>query len=145
MDENTNLELDYKDAFVRLTADFQNYKKRVEKERFTWAIQAQMDVINPFLSIIDDIERALNSSKAQSEGNTLFAGLELIQKNAEKIVKDLGIAEIDCSGKFNPDLHEALIEVDSPDHTSGDIVTVISKGYMFQAQVLRHAKVSVAK
>ena len=132
-----------KELYVRLLADFQNYKRRIEKERMGWMIDAQKDVLRPLVGIMDDMSRAVNACK----GNE---GLELLQKNIEKTFKDLGVVEIDCSGKFNPEFHEALIEVESPGHTAGDIVEVHGKGYVFQptehvSYVLRHAKVSVAR
>jgi len=128
---------DYQKLYMRAAADFQNYKRRVEQQRSSWMQQAQGDVLLPLLSILDDIERAL-------ELETL-AGLELIQKNITKIFKDLGVKEIDCSGQFDPELHEALMQAESADHKSGDIVQVMNKGYTFHDEVLRHAKVSVAK
>lgn len=151
--------VDYKDLYARSAADFQNFKRRVEKERATWERDAYADVIKRFLSVVDDIDRAVDSSKDLKDDSAkgVVAGLELVQKNLHKILSDFNVSEIDCSGQFNPDLHEALIEVDSPDHTSGDIVEVMSKGYVLSTRrwnhstsedsstVLRHAKVSVAK
>jgi Molecular chaperone GrpE (heat shock protein) len=132
-----------KELYVRLLADFQNYKRRIEKERMGWMVDAQIDVLRPLVGIMDDMSRAVTACT----GNE---GLVLLQKSIEKSFKDLGVVEIDCSGKFNPEFHEALIEVESPGHTAGDIVEVHGKGYVFQpteqvSYVLRHAKVSVAK
>jgi molecular chaperone GrpE len=62
-----------------------------------------------------------------------------------KIFKDLGVEEIDCTGEFDPELHEALVEVDSKEHKSGEIVDVLTRGYTYNSHILRHAKVSVAK
>jgi len=138
---------DYQDLYLRSVADFQNYKRRVEEERAAWISHAQIEVLKPLLHLIDDIDRAVDSCKKQEEADkeSILSGLELIKKNLDKTFKDLGVSEIDCSGKFDPNFHEALIEVDSPDHTSGDIVDVVNKGYMFKDKVVRHAKVSVAK
>ena len=68
-----------------------------------------------------------------------------MQQNLHKRLDELSVKEIDCSGSFDPQLHEALMHVDSPDHESGAIVQVLSKGYLLGEHVLRHAKVSVAK
>lgn len=139
---------DFQDLYVRTLADFQNYKKRVEKERSTWMFQAQIDILQPLLTVMDDLDRAVISCHKHEECEEqkgVLAGLELIKKNVEKTFKDLGVKEVDCSGQFNPDLHEALLEVESPDHTSGDIVEVVNKGYEYKSEVIRHAKVSVAK
>lgn len=142
--EKTN----YQDLYTRVSADFQNYKRRIEKERLSWILQSQIEIVRPLLSLIDDLDRAVDSCRKQEEDaskESILAGLGLIQKNVDKTFKDLGVSEIDCTGQFNPDLHEALLEVDSSDHASGEIVEVINKGYMFKDQVMRHAKVSVAK
>lgn len=139
-------DLSYKDLYLRVSADLQNYERRVEKERARWIVEAKAEVLVPLLSTLDDVGRAVDFCRGQSDASKgLLEGLELVQKNLEKTFADLGVTEIDCSGQFDPDLHEALIEVESPDHTSGEIVEVVSKGYMFDSQVLRHAKVSVAK
>lgn len=145
---NKNSGQDYKDLYVRVMADFKNYKRRVEKERSDWVYDAQAEVLNSLLFIVDDLERAIESCKKQKESEEQKAtidGLELIEKNVKKALKDLGVKPIDCSGKFDPDFHEALVQVDSKDHKSGDIVDVINKGYVFNSKVLKHAKVSVAK
>lgn len=139
---------DYKDLYTRVSADFQNYKRRVEKERAEWMRGAQGDVILPLLSVLDDLERGIEACRTQEETKEqqeVCAGLELVYKNVSKTFNDFEIEEIACSGAFNPELHEALVQVESAEHESGEIVDVITKGYMFHSQVLRHAKVSVAK
>jgi len=141
-------ETNYKDLYLRVAADFQNYKRRVEKERSQWIREAHSDVIRPLLSVMDDLERAIESCRKQKESKeqkSILEGLELVYKSVTKTFKDLGVEPIDCSGEFDPDLHEALVSVDSPDHETGQIVDVITKGYTFHSHVIRHAKVSVAK
>ncbi|MBU1007787.1 nucleotide exchange factor GrpE [Candidatus Dependentiae bacterium] len=139
--------IDYEDLYTRVSADFQNYKRRVEKERASWIAQAKSDVIRPLLMVMDDLERATESCRKQKsvDGASVLAGLELVSKNVAKTFSDLGVEEIDCSSTFDPALHEALVQVESEDHETGEIVEVVVKGYLFQGQVLRHAKVSVAK
>ena len=80
-----------------------------------------------------------------TEEHDWLKGLKIIQKKISKSLKVLGIEEIDCSAEFNPRFHEALMQVDSSEHKSGQIVSVLNKGYLFKGEVLRHAKVSVAK
>lgn len=126
-----------KEQLLRVSADFQNFRKRTEKERVDWAITAQGAVINKMLPIIEDLERALAA--------TAHDGLSLIHKNLKKILTELGVEEIQCSGVFNPELHEALTQVDAPEVDSGSIVQVYAQGYLFKGTVLRHAKVAVAK
>lgn len=140
--------VDYKDLYLRTTADFQNYKRRVEKERALWIQEAQAETLKPLLSIVDDLERAIHACKHHKEDKTQkdwLEGLQLIYKNVTKIFVDLGVKEINCFGMFDPALHEALMQVDSTDHKQGEIVKILNKGYTFHDNVLRHAKVSVAK
>ena len=134
----------YQDMYMRVTADFQNYKRRVEKERLVWIRESQSDVVEKLLPVLDELELALKACEKQGE-NQVLSGLKLTYKNTHKTFTDLGLKEIDCSGKFDPEFHEALVQVDSEDHESGDIVDVLNKGYIFHDHVVRHAKVSVAK
>ena len=130
-----------KDQLLRVTADFQNFRKRTEKERVDWAITAQASVINKLLPVVEDLDRALTASSAAGQAE----GLVLVHKNLKKALADLGVEEIQCSGEFDPSIHEALTQVDKPDATSGSIVEVYAPGYTFKGTVLRHAKVAVAK
>ncbi|MCF7899383.1 nucleotide exchange factor GrpE [Candidatus Babeliales bacterium] len=137
------------DQLIRISADFDNYKKRTEKEKKNWIEFAQSEILEKFLPFINDLARAIETcQKEQSVENKLFPwleGFELIQKNLNKTMSDLGVKEMDCSGEFDPEFHEAVIQVDSDKHKTGEIVEVFVKGYMFKDRVLKHAKVSVAK
>lgn len=143
----TETAADFKTQFLRVSADFANYKRRIEKERLEWMQTAQASVIQKMLPIADDLERALAhaQSKTALEQNTLVDGFALIQKNVKKIFEEQGIQEINTSGAFDPEFHEALVSVQAPDKQSGDIVDVLRKGYLLKGKVLRHAQVSVAK
>ena len=141
-------ELVYKQKFLRLLADFDNYKKRTEKDRIGWIVNSQIAVIKSFLFIIDDIERAMESVEKSQQSTLqkdLISGLAVIKKNVDKAFGDLGVEEVNCSVDFDPNLHEALVQEDSLGIDSGKIISVLSRGYKFANQVIRHAKVSVAK
>lgn len=140
----------YKAQFLRVSADFANYKRRMDKERMQWATTGQVAVVTAFLPILDDIERALDATRAaQQDGNDELAsaleGLELIEKNLNKVLSELGVVEVACDGAFDPHYHEALMQTHSDEHESGQIVQVLSKGYTYKDVVIRHAKVSVAQ
>ncbi len=113
----------------------------------------QSSIIESFLPLIDDIDRAIKSAQemvesddeAEENKEQFLKGFLLVQKNAEKVLIDMGVSHIDCSGEFNPTFHEALLQVDSDAHESGHIVDVLTPGYMYKDQVIRHAKVSVAR
>lgn len=137
-----------KDQLLRVNSDFANFKRRVEKEQTEWMSIAQSSVLEKMLPIMDDLDRAIQACKQSNpdeKESSWLQGFELILKNLEKTFTALGVKEIDCSNGFNPDFHEALMQVDSKDHKSGEIVQVLNKGYLFKDKVLRPAKVSVAK
>jgi len=141
----------FKEKYLRLNADFQNFKKRMTKERAEWMHVAQVHVFEKVLPVFDEFDRALTLAQEHSEKTklqdvqVLLDGFKLIQKNAKKIFKELKIQEIDTSHDFNPEHHEALMQVESDEKESGQIVCVLSKGYMLDGKVIKHAKVSVAK
>jgi len=137
----------YKEQFIRVSADFKNYKRRIGKERLEWMLDAQVDILKPLLTVVGDLDRGIDALAKQEETEQveeIRAGLELIKKNVEKKFAELGVEEIVCSGDFDPNLHEALLWVDS-DKASGAIVEVLSRGYIVKGRVIKYAKVSVAK
>jgi molecular chaperone GrpE (heat shock protein) len=138
---------DIKDRYIYLTAEFDNYKKRMEKERGQWIASAQAMVLKDILPIVDDFERALQQLQAQklpSEIASHLAGIELIAKSLQKLLKKYDVQEITDVTTFDPEFHEAIMQVKS-DQPSGSIVSVFQKGYKHKGQVLRPAQVSVAE
>ncbi len=139
---------EWKDKFLHVSADFQNFKQRVEKERGIWARTAQVDILQQLLPVIDDFDRALEqcvTSDQQKGTSGMHEGFVMIHKVFHTFLTNCGVKQIDSSGEFNPEYHEAIMQVDSPDHQAGQIVDVMQKGYLFKQHVLRPAKVSVAK
>jgi len=131
------------EQLMRIQADFENFKKRLHKERKSWIIQAKSDLLREVLSFVDDFDRAIKTK--QEKDDPWFQGLCLAHKNLHDTLSRLDVEEIDCSDAFNPELHSALAEVSSDKHPSGHIVEVVAKGYLFRGDVLRHAQVTVAK
>jgi len=137
-----------KENFIRLTADFQNFKRRVEKDREQWSYLAQADVVIAFLPIVDNFERALVEAKKNQESSDFaqwITGFELIYKSLQTTLEKMGVTPIKENSTFNPELHEALVTVPSEEHNEGDIVEVMQQGFMFKGKVLRPSKVSVAQ
>ena len=134
---------EWKDRFLRTAADFENYKKRTEKEKAIWISSAQSSLLQDIVGIVDDFDRAF-ALKATDTAQAI-AGFELIYKSLQKLLEKYGVHEIKEVSHFDPAMHEAIMQVESPDHKQGDIVQVLQKGYMFKGEVLRPAKVSVAK
>jgi len=138
---------EWADKYLSLTADLQNYRKRVTQERTDWAQDAQKQVIVDLLTIIDNFERALEQEKKREETAHVawLAGFEMIYQSLEKLLAKFGVQEISDFALFNPKYHEALVQVESDKHKSGDIVQVLQKGYTMHDKVIRPAIVSVAK
>jgi molecular chaperone GrpE len=138
---------EWTDKYLSLTADFQNYKKRVGQERADWAHDAQKLVFIELLTVIDNFERALEQEKKRenTEGVAWLAGFEMIYQSLEKLLTKFGVQEITDFSVFNPKYHEALVQVESNKHQSGEVVQVLQKGYMMHDKVIRPATVSVAK
>lgn len=139
---------DYKDRFVRAIADFNNFKARVEKDKKSWTATSKIEVVKQFLPLIDDFFRVMESAPEFEQGSKADAwksGVIGVCKNVDNVLKKLGVTEIDCSGQFDPQLHEALCKVPADNKfMSGDIVQVLRKGYSLDGTVVRHAQVSVA-
>ncbi len=137
----------YKDLFLRVSADLQNYQRRVEKQRAEWTAVAQESIILKLVPVIEDLDRALSSSIVSDQPAVVqwIDGLSVVQKNFKKALQELGVEEISASGVFNPELHEAVAQIDSVGHKSGQIIEVMSKGYRFKDKVIKYAQVVVAK
>lgn len=150
--ENNNdckKELDtVKDQLLRLTADFHNYKRRVETDRSNWSFSAKSQIILDVLPVIDDFDRALQEAQREGVSKELgqwLAGFELIHKRLYDFLKSAKVTEIEQVTMFDPELHEALMQVEDVESDSGTIVQVLQKGFMLDGKVIRAAKVSVAK
>jgi molecular chaperone GrpE len=139
-----------KEQLLRAAADFENFRRRTEKERIEWMNITRTTTIRAFLPINDDIQRAIDALPQKnpdldSKLISAIDGLTLIQKNLSKILETAGVEEISTTGQFNPELHEALMQVESTDKQSGEIVQTFEKGFKLGPTIIRHAKVSVAK
>lgn len=143
MQEINNL----KERLVFLTAEFDNYRKRTEKEKLHWIELAQTKVLVEFLPILDDLERAfaqISPEKAE-EYSSWLQGFDLIRKSFQKLLQKHNVKEMDATGLFDPERHEAIMQVVSSEHKPGEIVSVFQKGYVRNSTVLRPAQVSVAQ
>jgi len=138
---------EWADKYLTLTADFENYKKRVVIERTDWANDAQKRIILDLLAVIDNFERALEQEKKResAEAQALLAGFTMIYQSLEKLLAKFGVQAITDFSVFNPKYHEALMQVESDKHKSGEVAQVLQKGYTMHDKVIRPATVSVAK
>ncbi|GAA4277743.1 nucleotide exchange factor GrpE [Aquimarina mytili] len=132
-----------KDKFLRLFAEFENYKKRTSKERIELFKTASQDVIQSMLPVLDDFDRALKEIE-KSEDKDLIKGVELIHNKLKETLKSKGLSQVEVTAgdAFNADDHEAITQIPAPsDDLKGKIVDVIEKGYKLGDKVIRFPKV----
>jgi molecular chaperone GrpE len=136
---------DLYDRLLRKTAEFDNYRKRIERERREQSDQAVVDLIQELLLIVDDFDRAL-TVEAGEGASAYRKGVELIHSKLYDLLKKYGVRPIETLGTdFDPNLHQAVIHEVSPDHREGEVVGELRRGYMLGDRLLRPAMVKVAK
>ena len=131
---------EYLQMAQRLQADFDNFRKRTQRENEEFKTFATAGLISELLTIEDDLDRALDSAK---EENDFVIGVRGIRQNLMKVLESKGLTEIPTDGKFDPNCHEALCVEESD--TDGDIAEVFQKGYRLGNKVLRYSKVKVTR
>jgi molecular chaperone GrpE len=133
------------DRLLRLAAEFDNYRKRVERDRRDQADAAVAGAIEDMLPIIDNLERALEAP-AGSDTDSYRQGVELIHRQMLELLRRRGVTPIDSVGTdFDPQIHQAVAHEVSPDHREGEVVAELRRGYKLGDRLLRPAMVKVAK
>ena len=136
---------DYYERLLRKTAEFDNYRKRVERERRELVQGAAGDVLSELLPILDNFERALQAD-AGTDVEAYRKGVELIRKQLLDLLARRGATPIDAVGKdFDPNFHQAITHEESPGKRDGEVIEELQKGYMLGERLLRPAMVKVAK
>jgi len=136
---------DYHDRWMRKTAEFDNYRRRIERERREQADQKVVDVLLELLAVVDDFDRAL-TVEAGEEAASYRKGVELIHAKLHDLLRKRGVRPIESLGAdFDPNLHQAVAHEESPDHREGEVVEEMRRGYMMGDRLLRPAMVKVAK
>lgn len=133
------------DKYLRLYSEFENYKRRVSKERIENSKMAGADIFLSFLPIIDDLERALKSIEEAKDYKSAKEGVKLIYTKIRNVTSSKGLKEMDTVGKpFDPELHDAIANIPaSSDDQKGKVIEETEKGYFLNERVIRHAKVLV--
>lgn len=141
--EKVKQELDeLTDRYKRVMAEFENFKKREQKEREALYGRTLSDVIEIILPVLDNLE---NAAKAETQDANYKQGVEMVLKQFKEVLKTRGVEEIKAVGEtFDPSLHEAVSSVDDPNAESQKIVQEYRKGYKFGSKVIRHSMVVVA-
>ena len=128
--------------YLRLMADFQNYRRRTEKEKNDIYAFANEKIVSELLNVIDNFERALAIA---TEGDCFAEGMKLIFKQLHGVLEKSGVAEIEALGQdFDPNFHNAVMMEDSAEYESGKVTEVLQKGYMLNNRVIRPSMVKVA-
>ncbi|MDP3042305.1 MAG: nucleotide exchange factor GrpE [Candidatus Omnitrophota bacterium] len=135
------------DKMLRNQADLENTRKRLDREKQEFVKFANEGLIFDLLNVLDDLERTVDLAESSKEGLSVFLkGVEMILAHLYEMLKNHGVKPIDAEGKiFDPNFHEALMQVENkelPEHT---IIEVLQKGYLIHGRVLRTAKVKVSK
>jgi molecular chaperone GrpE len=134
--------------WLRALADIENYRRRVERERSRWTREAKEEVILPLLDVLDNFERAVacDVPNAPEPDDPYRRGVEMILKHLRSLLEEQGVVPIEtCGAEFDPNIHEAVQQVESDEHRSNEVVAEMQRGYMMGDRLLRCARVVVAK
>ncbi len=139
-----------KDQHLRLAAEFENFRRRMDRQRAEWPQRARGEVVKVMLPVLDDFDRSLDAAAQVDVGGAAFSalreGVDLVLKNFWERLEKLGLSRIDAEGQpFNEELHEAIMQMPAPDGVDvGTVLKEVQRGYRMGALVLRHAQVIVA-
>ena len=135
-----------KDKYMRLFAEFENYKKRTVREKIDWMKSASQDTLAALLPVLDDFDRAKKFAEAEN-GKGLGEGINLVYQKLYNTLKNKGLQPMESTGEtFDAELFEAITEIPAPsDDLKGKVVDTIEKGYKLNDKIIRHAKVVVGK
>ncbi len=135
--------VEYKDGWARTQADFQNFRKRVERDNETFKASTKGDILKKVLPVLDDLERALQNRPAD---DAWANGIELVARKFQNILDMEGVKRIEAKGvAFDPNFHEAISHESSAEVESGHVIDVVQNGYVIGERVIRPALVRVAQ
>jgi molecular chaperone GrpE len=142
---------DYRDRWMRTAAEFENYRKRIERERREQRDQALSDFLRELLLIVDDFDLALKVDSEKGDktdrGHSQYRkGVELIHAKLHDLLRKQGVTPIEALGAdFDPNLHQAVTHEPSPEHRDGEVIGELRRGYLMNGRLLRPAMVKVAQ
>ena len=139
-------EIDWRDKYIRLQAEFDNFRKRTLREKMALIESGGSDVWKAVLPVLDDMERAIAASEKSEDISALREGEKLIYNKFVDIMRQKGVVEIEAlDAAFDPDLHEAVARFAAGEEKSGKVIDVVQRGYKQGEQVLRYTKVVVGE
>ena len=136
-----------KDKYLRLMADFDNFRKRMMREKIELLGTAARDTIAALLPVLDDFDRAKKSADDETTNEVFSEGVSLVYHKLHKTLEAQGLKEMESTGEpFNPEIHEAITEIPAPGpDMKGKVIDTVEKGYFLKDKLIRHAKVVVGK
>lgn len=133
------------DKYKRTFAEFDNFRKRSEKEKASMYEIGAREVIEKILPVVDNFERGFNSLSEEEKKESFADGMVMIYKQLMKTLEDMGVKEIEAEGKeFDPNLHNAVMHIEDENFKDNEVAEVLLKGYMYKDTVVRHSMVKVA-
>lgn len=133
------------DKYRRTMAEFDNFRKRTEKEKAAMYEIGAKDIIEKILPVVDNFERGLATIPEDDKATPVAEGMDKIYRQLTKVLEDVGVKEIDACGKeFNPDYHNAVMHVEDEAFGENEVAEVLQKGYTYRDTVVRHSMVKVA-
>ena len=137
---------EYHDRLLRTTAEFDNYRKRVERDRQDMAQAAAVGLLGELLPIVDDLEQALKMDPGSEGAEAYRKGVELIHRQLLNLLSKRGVTPLETIGTdFDPHFHQAVVQEASPQHREGEVIEEFRRGYILGTRLLRAAMVKVAK
>lgn len=137
---------EYLDDLQRMKAEFENYRKRTERERVESANRASVNLIGRLIPVADDLDRAVEAAAQDAAAAKFADGLALVQAQFMKALADEGLIEIEAAGQpFDPHQHEAIMQEESTEHEDEHVIEVLRKGYRLGDTVIRPAMVKIAR
>lgn len=134
------------DKVKRQMAEFENFRKRTEKEKSAMFQVGAKSVIEKMLPVVDNFERGLQSIPEEEKGTAFAEGMSMVYKQLMDGLKELGVESIEAIGtEFNPELHNAVMQVESEEYESGIVAQELQKGYRYKESVVRHSMVAVVQ
>lgn len=147
LEDKNNSYNDLYERYLRIAADFDNYKKRITKEKNDLVAYGNEELIKALLNVIDNLERALKHKESERTNKSLIEGVDLVYKQFLSILEKFGLERInaDKGSKFDPNYHQAVEHIESQDITPGLVVNEMIKGYLLKERLLRPSMVAVSK
>lgn len=134
------------DRYVRLQAEYENYRKRTDREKTRWRVSANERLLADILPVVDSLELALRHARESGAGTALVDGVDLVLKQFQDVLARYGLEPIESEGRpFDPRIHEAVMRVDDPERDDNTVLEEYQKGYTLGGRTLRPSKVSVSR